>query len=112
LKVSGHNKDVIIDPTGTVVTVEEEVMLASVPSAARAEIEKQAANGKIQMVESITENDRIVAYEAHIKVGKKSLEVKVSPDGQLLATESDSDDEDEAQERASGKKAEQKTKKP
>jgi hypothetical protein len=47
------------------------------------------------MVESITKNDAVVAYEAHIKIGKKSLEVKVSPDGQLISTESDEDEEDD-----------------
>jgi hypothetical protein len=109
LKVSGHNKDVLIDPAGAVVTIEEEVTLDSLPSAARAEIEKQAANGKIQMVESITENDHVVAYEAHIRAGKKSLEVKVSPDGQLIATESDAN---EVKGRAIGKKATQRAKKP
>src|SRR5262245_39889783 len=42
LKVRGHNKDVVIDPTGAVVTVEEEIPLASLPAPAKAEIQKQA----------------------------------------------------------------------
>jgi uncharacterized membrane protein YkoI len=112
LRVSGHKKDVIMDPNGAVIMIEEEVNLVTLPSAARTEIEKQAAKGKIQMVESITENDRIVAYEAHIKMGKRSMEVKVSPDGQLLATESNLDDEDGERVRTVGNKADKKTKKP
>jgi uncharacterized membrane protein YkoI len=84
LKVDGHNKDVLIDPTGAVVEIEEEVTLASLPAAARAEIEKQAGRGKIVMVESITKNGTVTAYEAHIKTGRKMSEVKVSPDGQLI----------------------------
>jgi hypothetical protein len=84
LKVNGHNKDVLIDSEGAVVEIEEEVALTSLPPAAKAEIEKQAGSGKIGMVESITKNGAIVAYEAHVKTGKKRSEVKVGPDGQLI----------------------------
>jgi hypothetical protein len=84
LKVNDHSKDVLIDSTGAVVEIEEEVALASLPSPVKAEIEKQAGSGKIVMVESITKNDAIVAYEAHVRTGKKSREVKVGPDGQLI----------------------------
>lgn len=112
LKVKGHNKDVLIDPTGAVVETEEEVAIASLPPAVKAEFDKHAANGKIQMVESITKDNAVVAYEAHIKIGEKFLEVKVGPDGQLIATETDQDDEDDAKEKAVKQKASQKTKKP
>ncbi|MEK6303522.1 MAG: hypothetical protein AABO41_22675 [Acidobacteriota bacterium] len=109
LKVKGHNKDVLIDSTGAVVEIEEEIDMASVPPAVKAEIEKHIGSGKITMVESVTKNDAIVAYEAHIKSGKKHSEVKVGPDGQLIATESD---EDEAKEKAGTKKSSHKTQKP
>lgn len=84
LKVNGHNKDVLIDPTGAVVVVEEEVTLESLPALVKTAIEQNAVNGKIKMVESITEGGVIVAYEAHIKKAGKSIEIKVSPDGQLI----------------------------
>jgi uncharacterized membrane protein YkoI len=84
LKVKGHNKDILIDPTGAVVEVEEQVALASLPPDVRVGIEKQAGKGKIVNVESITKNNAVVAYEAHIKTGKKSSEVKVGTDGQLI----------------------------
>ncbi|HXG92423.1 MAG TPA: hypothetical protein VNN73_08655 [Blastocatellia bacterium] len=84
LRVGGHSKDVLIDETGAVVEIEEQVSLASIPQAARAAIEKQVGGGKIASVESITRKGAIVAYEAHIKTGNKYREVKVSPDGQLL----------------------------
>ena len=105
LKVNGHNKDVLIDSTGAVVEIEEEMAMASVPAAVKAELEKHIRGGKITMVESVTKNDAIVAYEAHVKTGRKHSEVKVGPDGQLIATESD---EDEAKEKASAKKSSQK----
>jgi hypothetical protein len=84
LRVGGRNKDVLIDPTGAVVEVEEEVSLDSLPQAARAEIEKHKGRGRIVMVESKAKNGTIVSYEAHIKVGRKYLEVQVTPDGQLI----------------------------
>ena len=84
LKVKGHNKDVLIDPTGAVVEIEEEVSMASIPPAVKAQMEKQAGGGKIVMVESVTKNDAVVAYEAHVKTGNKRSEIKVSPDGQLI----------------------------
>jgi uncharacterized membrane protein YkoI len=88
LRVNHHNKDVLIDSTGAVVEIEQEVALSSLPVAAKAEIEKQVGGGKILSVESITENNTITAYEAHlIKAGKRS-EIKVTPDGKLLSVES------------------------
>lgn len=81
LMVKGHSKDVTIDPDGKIVTIEEQVTMASLPAAAKAEILKQAGKGKILLVESITENNSIVAYEAHVKTAGKISEVKVDPNG-------------------------------
>jgi uncharacterized membrane protein YkoI len=111
LNVKGHTKDVLIDPTGAVVETEEEVALDSVPAVVKAEFEKHAGNGKIQVVESITKDGAVVAYEAHIKIGERFLEVKVGPDGQLIATETDQDDDDSKKE-SSSQKASKKSKKP
>lgn len=81
LLIKGHSKDVTIDPDGKIVTIEEQVRLASLPAAAKAEILKQAGKGKILLVESITENNVIVAYEAHVKIAGKMSETKVDPNG-------------------------------
>lgn len=85
LKVNGHNKDVLIDPSGEVVSIEEQVTLASLPAAVRTAIEQNAGTGKIGMIESITEGGAIVAYEAHVRKAGKSMEIKVNPDGQLIS---------------------------
>ena len=84
LKVNGHNKDVLMDSTGAVVEIEEEVAIASLPPAVKAQLEKQAGHGKIGMVESLTKNGVFVGYEAHVRTGKKRSEIKVGPDGQLI----------------------------
>ncbi len=82
LKINGRSRDVTIDPAGKVVTIEEQVALAALPPAAKAAILKQAGKGKILLVESITENNAIVAYEAHVKTAGKMAEIKVNSDGQ------------------------------
>lgn len=85
LRVKGHSKDVLIDSDGKVVEVEEQVPLNSLPPAAKNEIAKQAGKGRILIVESITKNNVIVAYEAHVKTAGKISEIKVTPDGKPLA---------------------------
>jgi uncharacterized membrane protein YkoI len=81
LKINGHNKDVLIDPAGLVVEIEEEVALDSLPAAAKDAIQKRAAKGQIVLVEAVSKNDSIVAYEAKIKTAGKTSEVRVNPDG-------------------------------
>lgn len=84
LKVNGHTRDVLIDETGKVVSIEEQVTLASLPAAVKAEIQKQAGRGRIALVESVTKDGAIAYYEAHIKGGGKAREIKVGPDGSLM----------------------------
>ncbi|MFN2598266.1 MAG: hypothetical protein ABR563_13890 [Pyrinomonadaceae bacterium] len=89
LLVAGHTKDVLMDETGAVVEVEEQVALASLPEAARAEIKRQAGGAGIGVVESITKGGAITAYEAHVSGAGRRREIKVSPEGKLLAEEKD-----------------------
>ena len=84
LKVNGHNKDVLMDTEGAIVEVEEQVTLASLPSQVKEGIEKNAAGGKIVNVESITKNNTLVGYEAHVKKAGKMIEIKVDPQGNLM----------------------------
>ncbi|MGH9765969.1 MAG: PepSY domain-containing protein [Blastocatellia bacterium] len=87
LRVKGRIKDVLIDANGNVVEVEEQVTLASLPPAARAEIVRQAGKGRILLVESIKKNNAVVAYEAHVRTAGKISEIKVDPDGKPLPPE-------------------------
>jgi uncharacterized membrane protein YkoI len=79
--VNGHGKDVEIDSSGSVVAVEEEVALSSLPAAARAAIEKTAGNGKVTKVEAITHGSSLVAYEAQVNNAGKRSEVRVDAEG-------------------------------
>lgn len=84
MTVSGHSKDVSIAPDGRVLEVEEEVALDALSPQVRKGLEAKAAGAKINNVESLTKNGKIVAYEAHLaKLGKHS-EVQVGPEGKPL----------------------------
>jgi predicted membrane protein len=108
LKINGHNRDVLIDPTGAVVEIEEQVTMASLPVNVRVTIQKAAGKGKVLIVESVTKNNTLEAYEAQISRAGKKVEIKVAPDGQLLTS---AKEKSEKEEKAEGKKA-PKTKKP
>jgi hypothetical protein len=87
MMVGGHHRDLLVDTSGAVVEVEEEVALASLPAAVRSGLEAKAGRGRITRVESLTKHDRLVAYEAVVvKAGKRS-EIQVGPDGKPLAHE-------------------------
>jgi uncharacterized membrane protein YkoI len=84
MAVSGHTKDVLIDPAGTVVEVEEQVALDSVPAAVKDGLQAKAGKGKILKVESLTKHDKLVAYEARVQTDGKKSEIQVGPDGKPL----------------------------
>lgn len=79
-KREGQARDILFDPRGALVSVEEEVTLDAIPAEARAAIEKAAAGGRVGMVEKVTEGSE-VKYEAHVTKGAKKSEVVVKADG-------------------------------
>lgn len=84
MTVNGHSKDVLIDATGAIAEVEEQVALDSLPASVRDGLQAKAGKGKITKVESITKHDKLVAYEAKVNTGGKKSEVQVGPDGKSL----------------------------
>ena len=84
LIVNGHAKDILMDKNGNIVEVEEEVSLDSLPSAVQEAFQKAAGSGTIELVESLTKNGKLVAYEGHVKNGKKRSEIQVGPNGEKL----------------------------
>jgi uncharacterized membrane protein YkoI len=73
----GRSRDVLFDPDGHVVEVEEEVPLESVPEAVKTAL---SAHGKVTKVEAVTKGS-VTVYEGHVEKGGKKSEVKVSADG-------------------------------
>lgn len=84
LNVNGHTKDILMDRYGKIVEIEEEVPLTSLPSVVQDSLRKAAGAGTITVVESLTKNGELVAYEAHIKQGRKRREIQVGPNGEKL----------------------------
>jgi Putative beta-lactamase-inhibitor-like, PepSY-like len=84
LTVNGHNKDILMDKNGNIVEVEEAVSLDSLPAGVQDALKKAAGKGTIQVVESLTKNGNLVAYEGHVKNGKKRSEIQVGPNGEKL----------------------------
>ena len=87
LIVNGRHKDISLNKNGNVVEVEEEVTLASLPPEVKSGLLQAAGAGTIEKVESLTKNNRLVAYEASVKKGTKHSEVQVGPTGRPLAHE-------------------------
>jgi uncharacterized membrane protein YkoI len=87
LIVNGHTKDIQFDTSGNVQEVEEEVAFDSLPAEVKAGLTARAKNGKITKVESLTKQDKLVAYEAQIDRNGKQSEIQVGPKGEKLQYE-------------------------
>src|SRR5713226_3278127 len=79
-KVNGKGRDILVDTAGAVIEVEQEVEIDTIPSAAKAAIEKKAAGAKITKVETLTKRGN-TTDEAAITKGKKTSEITVAADG-------------------------------
>jgi hypothetical protein len=84
LTVNGHSKDISMTADGSIVEIEEQVSLDSLPAEVKAGLQAKAGNGKILKVESLTKKDKLVAYEAKVETNGKKTEVQVGPDGKPL----------------------------
>ena len=85
--VNGHSKDILMDASGAIVEVEEQVELDKLPAEVKAGLTAKAGKGDIKKVESITKHDKLVAYEAQISTNGKRSEIQVGPDGKPLSHE-------------------------
>ena len=74
---------------------EKEVTIDQVPAAVRATILKEAGDKKIEEIEEVSKDGKVVYYEAEWKDGGKEVEIEVAPDGKLLSKEVEDDDDDD-----------------
>jgi hypothetical protein len=79
--VEGPSQDVLIDSTGAVVEVEEELAIDSLRGEVRRGLQATAGSGKLGKVESIPRHDALLAYEAKVSANGKKSEPQVEPDG-------------------------------
>jgi hypothetical protein len=79
--LNGKHRDFEVDVKGTLLVVEEETAIDSIPAPAKAAIMKKVADGKLDMVETFVKGG-VTMYEAAYttKAGKKH-EVLVKADG-------------------------------
>lgn len=80
-KLDGKGRDLTFDERGSLLEVEQEVNLGSIPGPARKAIQKNVAGGTIKKVESVTQGSK-TTYEADVKAPDGSnQEVAVNADG-------------------------------
>jgi hypothetical protein len=84
MTVSGHSRDLIVAPDGHLLEVEEEVALNALPAPVRQGLRDAAGDARIKKVESLTKENKVVAYEALIVAAGKRSEIQVGPDGKPL----------------------------
>ncbi len=82
-----HSKDIAIAKDGTLLEIEEEVALASLPANVQSALTAKSAGAKITKVESLTKKGKLVAYEAATLKGTKKGEIQVGPAGEKLMHE-------------------------
>jgi hypothetical protein len=82
--IDGHSKDILVDENGTVVEVEEQVLIESLDPAVRDGLQAKAGSGKLVKVEKLSKTGTLVAYEAKVLTNGKRSEVQVGPGGKPL----------------------------
>jgi hypothetical protein len=83
LVVNGHSKDILMDADGTIVEVEEQVAVGSLPAVKDA-LKAKVGKGKLVKIESLTKHGKLVAYEAQVVTDGKRSEAQVGPNGEPL----------------------------
>jgi len=80
-KRDGKGRDLTFNERGSLLEIEEEMDLDSIPGPAKEAIQKKLAGGTVTKVESVTQGSK-VSYEADIKTKNgKNREVAVNADG-------------------------------
>jgi hypothetical protein len=79
--VNGKSRDLMIDSAGAILTVEDEVALDSIPTAAKKAIQERVASGKISKVETLTKKSEVSYEAAYTNKSGKKAEYSVNADG-------------------------------
>ena len=82
--LNGRRREILMDKQGNVVEVEEVVSFDSLPQPVQESFRKASGTGTIQTIESLTKGGKLVAYEAHVRRGRKMSEIQVGPNGEKL----------------------------
>jgi len=74
---------------------EKDVSIDQVPAAVKATILKEAGDNTLEEIEEVSVNGKVLYYEAEWHAGGKEIEIKVAPNGKLLAREVEDDEDDD-----------------
>jgi hypothetical protein len=77
----GKSRDILLDDSGSVLELEQQVEVASLPPAVSDAITKAANGGKVGKVESVTRGGAIASYETTITTKGRRREIAFSPQG-------------------------------
>lgn len=81
--VGSRSRDMLIDPAGRLLEVEDEIDLASLPASVQAEVKKSVGTAKLLKLESVTKGGALTGYEAIAEKGGKKSGVSMGTDGRL-----------------------------
>ena len=79
--INGKSRDLMIDSTGAILSVEDEIALDSIPAAAKKAIQQKVAGGKITKVETVTKGSEVSYEAAYTSKSGKKAECGVNADG-------------------------------
>ena len=79
--LNGKHRDFNVDTTGTLLVVEEETTVDSIPAPAKAAILRKVADGKLGMVELLKKGGQTLYEAAYTSKNGKKREVLVRADG-------------------------------
>ena len=84
LTADGRARSIVIDPDGTVVSVEQEVAWADLPEAIQKNFTGVQGKGKFEAVSTISKDGQIVAYEGILIKNGERNHVRVKPTAPAL----------------------------
>lgn len=85
-KIKGRSRDMLIDATGALTEVEEQIDLATLPAAVQAEVKKSIGKAKLVKLESVANGAKVLTgYSAVVDNAGKQSEVEMGLDGKVLA---------------------------
>ena len=82
-RVKGKSRDILMDESGSIVEVEQQVDISSVPGEAMEGLKREAGGAIIRTVEFVTRGDKI-SYEAEIQKNGNKKEIAVNADGSAV----------------------------
>lgn len=85
--LNGRSKDVTIASDGSLVEIEEQVQMASLPAEVQTAVKSRAGKGTILRIEALTKHGVLVAYEAQVRTAGRHSEFQVGPTGEKLSHE-------------------------